>query len=383
MKTIVGIVCAVLLGTSAAKAEIVIGAVLSLTGPAASLGIPAKSTIDLLPRQIGDETARYVVLDDASDPSAAVRAARKLVDEHKVDAIIGPSVTPTSLALLEVLGPSKTPGISLAGSGIIASPVEGNKHWSFKLAAGEDIQAGRVFDHLAKTGISSVAFIGFNDSFGDSFIGTFKKEAAARNVPVLADERYGRTDTSVTAQVLKIISANPGAVIIGASGTPGVMPVLELRKLGYGGAIYINQGMANSDVLRVGGAALEGAFLPTPPALVAEQLPDANPVKAVATEYVQAYEKVHGPNSRSLFGATAQDAFLLIRHGAEQALKSAKPGTAEFRTAVRDAMENARELIGTEAVFNLTPTDHNGTDRRASVIVRVDGGKWVYVPVDD
>lgn len=374
--------CALLLGAAPARAEIVIGAVLSLTGPAASLGIPEKNTVELMPKTIGGETVRYVVLDDASDPSAAVRAGRKLVDEHHVDVIIGPSITPTSLALLEVLGPAKTPGISLAGSSVIASPVEGNKRWSFKLAPEESMQAARVFQHLAKTGIKSVAFIGFNDSFGDSFIAAYKKVAAAQNVPVLADERYSKTDTSVTAQALKILSANPGAVIIGAAGTPGVTPILELRKLGYRGVIYINQGMANADVLRIGGAALDGVFLATPPVLVAEQLPDSSPIKKVATEYVQLYEKAYGANSRSLFGATAWDAFLLARHGAEAALKTAKPGTEEFRTALRDAMETARDVVGAEAVFNLDPTNHNGTDIRSEVIVKIAAGKWVYVPLE-
>lgn len=376
--------CALFLAAaSQAKADVVVGAVLSLTGPAASLGIPEKNTVDLMPKQIGGETVRYVVLDDASDPSAAVRAARKLVDEHNVDVIIGPSITPTSLAILEVLGGSKTPGISLAGSSVIASPVEGNKRWSFKLAPEESMQGERVFQHLAKTGIKSVAFIGFNDSFGDSFIGAYKKVAAAHNVPVLGDERYSKTDTSVTAQALKILAANPGAVIIGAAGTPGVTPILELRKLGYKGVIYINQGMANADVLRVGGAALDGVFLATPPVLVAEQLPDDNPIKKVAVDYLATYEKAYGANSRSLFGATAWDAYLIARHGIETALKAGgKPGNEAFRTAVRDAMENAKDVVGAEAVFNLTPTNHNGTDIRSEVIVKIAGGKWVYVPLD-
>lgn len=375
--------CALFLAAaSQAQADVVIGAVLSLTGPAASLGIPEKNTVDLMPKQIGGETVRYVVLDDASDPSAAVRAARKLVDEHNVDVIIGPSITPTSLAILEVLGSSKTPGISLAGSSVIASPVEGNKRWSFKLAPEESMQGERVFQHIAKTGVKSVAFIGFNDSFGDSFIGAYKKVAAAQNVPVLADERYSKTDTSVTAQALKIISVNPGAVIIGAAGTPGVTPILELRKLGYKGVIYINQGMANADVLRVGGAALNGVFLATPPVLVAEQLPDDNPIKKVAVDYLATYEKAYGANSRSLFGATAWDAYLIARYGIEQALKTAKPGTEPFRAAVRDAMENAKDVVGAEAVFNLSPTNHNGTDIRSEVIVQITGGKWVYVPLN-
>jgi branched-chain amino acid transport system substrate-binding protein len=371
-----------LIQASPAWAEIKIGAILSLTGPAASLGIPEKNTIELLPARVAGETVRYIILDDASDPTAAVRAARKLVDEEKVDLIIGPSVTPNSLAVLEVIGSSQTPMISLAGSAVIAAPVEGHKRWAFKLAPQEPTQGAYIFRSMEKLGLKTVGFIGFNDAFGDSFIGALKQVAAERGVKVLADERYNRNDTSVTAQALKILAANPDAVIIGASGTPGVTPVLELKKVGYKGQVYINQGMANADVLRVGGADLNGVLMPVSPVLVAEQLPDSNPTKPVGLNYLKIYEGKYGAGSRNLFGATAWDAFMIAEKAIPQALSKAKPGSVEFRTALRDAIETGKEVVGSQGVFNMTPTDHNGTDMRAQVLVRVENGGWKYVPLE-
>lgn len=371
-----------LLQAPPAVADVKIGAILSLTGPAASLGIPEKNVIELLPNRVAGETIRYTILDDASDPTAAVRAARKLVDEEKIDLIIGPSVTPNSLAVLEIIGSSGTPMISLAGSAVIAAPVEGPKKWAFKLAPQEPTQGAYIFRSMEKLGLKTVGFIGFNDAFGDSFIGAMKQVAEARGVKVLADERYNRNDTSVTAQALKILAANPDAVIIGASGTPGVTPVLELKKVGYKGQIYINQGMANADVLRVGGTDLNGVLMPVSPVLVAEQLPDSNATKAAGLDYLKVYEGKHGSGSRNLFGATAWDAFMIAERAMPQALAKAKPGSAQFRTALRDAIESGKEVVGSQGVFNMTPTDHNGTDLRAQVLVRIDNASWKYVPLD-
>lgn len=377
---LITLLASTVLFSSHAMAEIKVGAVLSLTGPAASLGIPEKNAIDLLPKKIGDETISYTVLDDASDPSAAVRAAKKLMDEDKVDIILGPSITPTSLAVVEAVGPGKTPMVSLAGSTVIASPVEGNKKWVFKPTPETATMAAHVYTQLKKDGGKTVAFIGFNDAFGDSFIGTFKKAAKSEGIQVVGDERFSAKDTSVTAQVLSIIAANPDAVIIGASGTPGVTPVLELKSQGYQGYVYINQGMANPDVLRVGKDAMNGVMLAVPPALVAEQLPDSNPSKKAAMEFVKAYEAKHGEGSRSLFGGTLWDAYLIFEAAVPKALATAKPGTVEFRTALRDAMENTKGMAGTEGVFNMTPENHNGTDLSAEILVKIENGKWVYLP---
>lgn len=369
------------LAATAASAEIKIGAILSLTGPAASLGIPEKNTLDILPKKIGDQDVSFIILDDASDPSAAVRAAKKLMDEDKVDIILGPSITPTSLAVVEAVAAGKTPMISAAGSAVIASPVEGNKEWAFKITPEEPTMAAYVFKQIQNDGGKKIAFIGFNDAFGDSFIGAFKKVAEEKGLEVVADERFNSKDTSVTAQALAVLSANPDAVIIGASGTPGVAPILELRNVGYDGPIYMNQGMANPDVLRVGKDGLEGVMFAVPPALIAEQLPDDNPVKAEALKYVTTYEAKYGPDSRSLFGATIWDAFLITANAVPAALEKAQPGTPEFRLALRNAIEETKELVGAQGVFNLSKTNHNGTDLRAETLVRIENGKWVYVPL--
>ncbi|MGP0061840.1 MAG: ABC transporter substrate-binding protein [Beijerinckiaceae bacterium] len=372
-----------LLYASSAQAEIRIGVVVSLTGPAASLGIPVRNTVELLPTSIGGEAVRYIVLDDASDTTTAVKAARKLVDEEKVDAIIGPSITPTSLALLEVVAPAQTVMVSLAGSNVIATPAEGNKTWAFKITPGEALQAAYVLEDLRKRGAKTVAFIGFNDAFGNAFTGGFEKVLTPGGIKSLADERYNRTDTSVTAQALRVMSTTPDAVIIGASGTPGMLPVLELKKLGYRGQIYVNQGMANADVLRVGGSDIEGVRLASPPVLVAEQLADKNPIKSVAVDYVNSYEAKFGANSRSLFGATGYDAYLLIQNAIKQALAAgSKSGTPEFRTKLRDFLQQTKEVVTTSAIYNMSATDHNGADLRGEVLVTVENGKWKYVPAE-
>jgi branched-chain amino acid transport system substrate-binding protein len=359
--------------------DIVIGSVLSLTGPGASLGIPERNTIELLPTSIAGRKIRYVVLDDATDTTTAVRNARKLVTEDRVDVIIGPTVTPTSLALLEVIGPAETPMISLAGSGVIAYPVEGNKRWSFKLAPNEPLMAARVFEHATNNNVKTIAYIAFANAFGESFTAEMRKVGELRKVQTVAHEKFNPTDTSVTPQVLKVLSLNPDAVLIAASGTPAATPVIELRRRGYKGIIYLNQGVANNDFLRVGGKELEGAVFSVSPVLVAEQLPDANPIKKVAMDYVRRYEAKFGPGSRTLFGATAWDAWLILERAIPIALKTAQPGTVEFRRALRDAMEQTKELVGTQAVFNLSPVDHSGGDQRGQVLVQIRDGKWKLI----
>ncbi|MBV1700715.1 MAG: ABC transporter substrate-binding protein [Hyphomicrobiales bacterium] len=383
MKNLVkGMTALTVLMTGTAHADMKIGAVLSMTGPAASLGIPAANTLKLLPTKIGDQNVQFIVLDDGSQPANAVRDLRKLIDEDKVDVIIGPSITPTSLAGLEVIGPAKTPTISLSGSTSIAAPVQGNKEWMFELVPSEATQAAYIFKNMKDDKLKTVAFVGFNDAFGDAYIGAVKKVAIADGFTVTGDERYGRADSSVTAQALKLMSGKPDAVIVGASGTPGLTPVLELRKLGYKGQIYLNQGMANADVLKLGGKTIEGMFMPVSPDLVAEQLPDSNPAKAAGIAYDKAYEGKYGAGSRSLFGATAWDAYQIIANAVPKAEAKAKPGTVEFRTALRDAMQQTTDLAGAEGVFSMSPTNHNGTDLRAELLVEVKGGNWVYKPLD-
>jgi len=369
-----------LLAALPARADITLGAVLSLTGPAAGLGIPERNTIELLPKTIAGQNVRWVVLDDASDTTAAVRAARKLIDEEHVDAILGPSSTPNSLALLDPAGGAGVPFVSLAGSSSVIEPPEGNRRWAFKLIPSERVATVQIVDHMLAHGWKTLAHIGFANALGDGYIAALRAQAKERGIESVADVRYNPADTSVTPQVLRVIAAKPDAVFIAASSTPATTPIIELRARGYAGPIYTVQGIAGPDALRVGGKSLDGVMFSSVPVLVAEQMPEGNPVREPALAYVRAYEGKYGPGSRSLFGATMWDGFLLVAAGVEPALKSVQPGTPQFRTALRDAMERVKDLPGCEAIFTLTPQDHSGAQANSQVMVEIRDGAYRILP---
>lgn len=362
-----------------AQADINVGVVLSATGPAASLGIPEKNTIALMPTTIGGEKVNYIVLDDASDTTTAVKNIRKLLSEDKVDIVIGSTVTPNSLAMIDVAAETETPMISMAASARIVEPIDAKKRWVFKTPQNDAQMSTAIIEHMTNNGVKTVAFIGFADAYGEGWYEQFKSVAEARKLQIVANERFNRTDTSVTGQVLKVMSAKPDAVLIAGSGTPAALPQKTLKERGYAGKYYQTHGVANNDFLRVCGKDCEGTLLPAGPVLVAAQLPDSNPVKKAALDYITKYEAAHGKGSVSTFGAHAWDAGLLLTAAAPEALKKAKPGTKEFRAALRDALENVKELPGAHGIFNMTPTDHLGFDQRARVMVEIKSGTWKLV----
>jgi branched-chain amino acid transport system substrate-binding protein len=367
---------AMMCGAGAAFAQVKIGVVLSTTGPAASLGIPEKNTVALLPKEIGGKTVQYIVLDDGSDTGKAVQDVHKLIDEDHVDAIVGSTVTPNSLAMLDPISAGKTPMISLAASAKIVEPMDDKRHWAFKVPQNDSLMANAIADYMAKHGVKTVGFIGFSDAYGDSWSNEFGKAAKADGLKVVATEKYNRTDTSVTGQVLRLMSANPDAVLIAGSGTPAALPAKELKERGYKGKVYQTHGVANNDFLRVCGKDCEGEILPTGPILVVDQLPSNNPVKQSALAYKDAYEKAYGAGSVSTFGGHAWDAGQLLQHAIPEALKKAQPGTEAFRSALRDALENSRDLPISHGIVNMSPTNHNGLDQRARVMVQITDGKW-------
>jgi len=362
--------------TLPAVAQIKIGVTLSTTGPAVSLGIPEKNTIALLPKTIAGKTVEYIVLDDASDSSAAVVNTRRLTLEDKVDAIIGSTTTPNSLAMTDAVAESGTPTISLASSARIIEPMSAKKAWVFKTPQTDTMMVLAILEHAAKRGIKTMGYIGFNDALGEAFYAEFEKFASVRGIKIVANERFAPRDTSVTSQVLKLTAANPEMVVIGASGTPAVLPARALVERGFKGSVYFNHGVANNDFLRVGGKDIEGAFVPTSPVVVAASLPADHPAKAQALAYVKAYEAVYGVGSVSAFGAYTWDAGLLLASAIPVALKTAQPGTKEFRTALREAIEGTRNLAVSNGVSNMSKNDHLGLDQRARVIVKVESGKW-------
>ena len=363
---------ALVLAAGSAWADITIGVSVSATGPTASMGIPEKLTIALLPPTIGGEKVKYIVLDDATDPSTAVQNARKLTGDDKVDAIIGSTATPTSIAIYGVASETKTPQISMAPF----PPIADKAPWVFITPQDFNQMAIAIAAHMASHNIKTIGFIGYADSYGELWLKAMQSAAEAKGIKVSAVERFQRNDTSVTGQVLKLIAANPDAVLIAGSGTPAVLPQATLIERGYKGKFYQTHGIANRDFLRVGGKNVEGTIFPVGPMLLAEQLADSQPSKKPAMEYVKLYEAAHGANSRSTFGGHAWDSYLLLNRAVPEALKKAKPGTAEFRVALRDALENVKELPGVNGVFNMSATDHNGFDSRAAIMATVENGDW-------
>lgn len=378
LKTLLpAVLCAAFAGPAAA--QIKVGVSVSATGPAASLGIPEKNTFALLPKTIAGKTVEYIVLDDATDTTTAVKNTRRFVSEDKVDLIVGSTVTPGSLAMSDVAAETGTPMISMAASAVIVSPVDARRRWIFKTPQNDSHMSTALTGHMVDHGVKTVAFIGFNDAYGEGWYQEFSKLADLRKIKIVANERFARADTSVTGQILKIMSTNPDAVLIAGAGTPAALPQKTLKERGYKGVIYQTHGVANNDFLRVCGKDCEGTFLPAGPLLVADQLPDSNPVKKTALAYKSAYEKAYGAGSVSTFGGHAWDTGILLAAAVPEALKKGQPGTKEFRAALRDALENSKNVAGALGIFNMTPTDHMGFDQRSRVMVQIVNGKWKLV----
>ncbi|VFR95398.1 Leucine-, isoleucine-, valine-, threonine-, and alanine-binding protein [plant metagenome] len=365
----------------AAQAQVKVGVTVSSTGPAASLGIPSRNTVALLPTDVDGIKIEYIVLDDATDPTQAVRNTRKLIAEDKVDVVLGTNGTPGSLAMVDVAAETGTAMISVAASAKIVQPVDEKRRWAFKTPQNDALMAAALGDAMVKQKVKTLGFIGFSDAYGEGWLTEMTQAAEKRGIKVVGVERYARNDTSVTGQILKLVSARPDAILVAGSGTPVVLPQKELKARRYAGRIYQTHGAANSDVLRVCGQDCEGMILPAGPLLVASQLPDSHPVKASALVYTELYEKAHGAGSTNTFGGHLWDAGQLVLAAVPKAAATgAKPGTPAFRAALRDAIESVRNLAVSQGVFNMSPTEHAGFDERARIMVTVKGGKWVYQP---
>jgi len=367
-------VTSVMLATYA-HADINVGVILGLTGPNSSLGIPYRKGLELLPKEVGGEKVNVIVLDDTSDPSAAVRNAHKLISEDKIDILIGPSSSPAALAVSNVTFEAKVPEISL-------SPVDlgpARSDWLFTVPQPGNIFILPIVEDIKKRGLKTVAFIGFSDPWGDICFNALKEAAPKYGLTIVADERYARTDNSVTGQTLKLLAAKPDAIFVGASGTPGALPHIALAERNWSGPTYGSPAVFNKDFARIGSGAIEGVMAVTGPIGAWEQLPESNPIKKVSGEFVKAYESANGAGSANGFSAYSYDAILMFKDAAARAVKKAKPGTPEFRTALRDEMYNIKELVGTQGVYNFKPGTPYGVDQRSIVLVKVEKGTWKLV----
>jgi len=356
-----------------AHADVTIGISMSQTGPSASLGIPQKNSLPFWPEKIGNEKLRIVVLDDASDPTTATKNARKFVSEEKVDIILGSSSVAPSIAMSEVAAEGKTVQIAF-------SPIElpkGKGEWTYRIAQPVGLMATSIVQRMRADKIKTVGFIGFADAYGETWLKEFTLRAESAGIQIVGVERYARADTSVMGQAIKLVAARPQAVFIAGAGTAAALPQTTLRERGFTGPIYQTHGAATKDLIRVGGKAVEGTVLTAGPVLVAEQLEKGNPVKGPAIDYVTRYEKQYGADSRTQFGAHAYDAQLVLQRIVPVALKKAKPGTPEFRQALKDALESERDIVISHGVLNYSATDHYGFDQRGVAVVKVENGKWV------
>ena len=367
-----------LFAAAGASAQIRIGLMVSATGPTSAIGIPQKNTGALLPLRIGDATVEYIQLDDGGDTTRAVQNAKKLIQENNIDALIGPSTTPNALAILPVIAEAKVPLMATVGTQSVVEPLDAQRRWVFKTTQNDDLIAEALLGHMVKSNVKTVGFIGLNDPYGENWFKVFSGLAAKAGINIVASERYARQDASVTGQALKLIAANPNVVLVAGVGGPGVLPQTTLRDQGFKGVIYQTHGIATDDFIRLGGAKVEGTILAAGPMLVIDEIPDSNPIKAVTLRYVNAYEKMYGSRPAT-FGANTYDSGLILEHAIPEALKKAKPGTEAFRVALRDALENAGNVIGCQGVFNMTATNHNGMDKRARVMITVRDGKFRYL----
>ena len=374
MYRILSLATALMVGIAGAAVaqEVTIGLTMGTTGPGASLGINYKNAFQLMPKTIGGLPVKFIILEDKSDPTEAAQNARQLITEDKVDAFMGSVSVPSTTQLAQIADELKTPLIALSP---VALPPE-KLQWSFVVPQPTALMMSAVVDHMKAHGVKTVGYIGFSDSWGDIVLKSVEGLAGPAGIKIVANERYARADTSVTGQVLKVLAANPDAVVVGGSGTGGALPHIGLVERGYKKQIYHNHGTVNREFIKVGGRAVEGAIAPTGPLIVAEDLPTDNPVKKVALDFVTRYEKTFGAGTRNGFAGYSYDGFLLLDAAVPNAAKKAKPGTPEFRQALRDALENVKNVVGTHGVYNMTPTNHNGLDQRARVLVHVENGEW-------
>ena len=372
------VVTALSLSSMVAQAQIRVGINLSTTGPAAAIGASSRNAIMLWPKEIGGKKVEYILLDDASDPGNAVKNARKLITEEKVDVIVGPNTTPSALAMLETVAENETPMITLAASASIVEPMDAKRAWVFKMPQNDTHMTTILTQHMADHGVKTVAFIGFADAYGEGWWREFSKVAELRHIKIVANERFARTDTSVTGQVLKIMAAKPDAVLIAGSGTPAVLPQKTLVERGYKSQIYQTHGIASLEFLKLGGKDVEGTLFPTGPAVVAWQLPEKHAVKKVSTDFVRQYEAAYGAGSATQFAGDAWGAYMLLANAIPLALKTAQPGSKAFRLALRTALENTKGLVVPQGVINMSATDHVGLDQRSRVMGKIQGGKFVY-----
>ena len=353
--------------------EITIGISICTTGPAAALGIPERNALEFVPKEIGGVPLKVIVLDDGGDPTNATTNARRFVTESKADIIMGSSTTPPTIAVSNVANEAGIPHIGLAPFPVTPERAK----WSVVMPQPVPIMGKVLYEHMKAHNVKTVGYIGYSDSYGDLWFNDFKTQGVPMGLTLVDEERFARPDTSVAGQVLKLVAANPDAILVGASGTAAGLPQTALRERGYKGLIYQTHGAASMDFIRIAGAAAEGVIMASGPVMNPEGQPDSALTKKPGLALNTAYEAKFGPNSRSQFAGHSYDAFEVLKRVIPTALKTAKPGTPEFREAIRQAFLSEREIAASQGVYNWTEKDRSGLDDRSRILLTVKDGKYV------
>jgi branched-chain amino acid transport system substrate-binding protein len=372
------IALATVVGIGSAQAQIKVGITMSASGPGAALGQPQSKTVAALPKEIAGQKIAYFALDDESDPTKGAQNGRKLITEEKVDVLIGSSLTPVSLPLIDIAAEAKTPLMTMAAAAVLVAPMDDKRKWVFKVVPNDDIMANAILKYIAKTGAKTLGYIGVSDAYGEGYYKVLSEVAPKLGVTLTGHEVYARSDASVTGQVLKIIATKPDAVFVASAGTPAVLPQKALRERGYKGPIFQTHGVATEEFIKLGGKDVDGAIFTGEAFTVVNDLPADSPFRKPTNAFIDAYKAANG-NIPSIFGAHLWDSMSHVERAIPAALKVAKPGTPEFRAALRDEIEKTKDFALNNGLSNMTPDNHNGYDERSAFVIEVKDGAFHLV----
>ena len=367
--------CALFTGAAQAQEPIKVGAFLSVTGGAAFLGDPEQKTLELYVERLNaaggvlGRKLQLVAYDSAGDAEKARTFAKRLIEQDKVDVIVGGSTTGETMAVIPLVEAAQIPFISLAGAVVIIEPV---KKWVFKTPHTDRMACEKIFIDMQSRKLAKVALISGAGGFDKSMRGECLKVAAQYKIEVVADETYGAGDTDMTAQLTKIKNtAGVQSVLNSGFGQGPAIVTKNYRQIGINFPFYQSHGVASKEFIKLAGAAAEGVRLPAAALLVADDLPASDPQRPVVVSYKKEYE-ARFKSEVSTFGGHAYDGLML-------AVEAMKKAGGTDKAKVRDALESIRGYMGTAGVVNMSASDHMGLDLSAFRMLEVKGGNWTLV----
>lgn len=357
------------------KDPYVIGGIFSITGPASYLGEPERNSLQMVAEEINSKGGinghplKLVIYDDEGDVTKARLHAEKLLQKDKALAIVGPSLTHTSMTVLEITQKAKMPLISCAAGAAITSPAK-ERFWVFKTAQTDQMAVSRIYAYCKKHNITKVAILTVSTGFGVAGKEQLTAQASKSGIEVVAQEVFGEKDTDMTPQLTKIKGTTAQAVICWGTGPAPALVAKNLKQLGLTIPLIQSHGAASKKFIELAGGDADGVILPAGKLVVYQQLPDTDPQKAVLKEYAEKYRAAFKAPESS-FGGYAYDAQRMLN----EAL--AKAGGDQAK--IRDALEGTKNFVGVSGVFNMSPEDHNGLTPEAFVMVKIQKGEFTLI----